>query len=95
MAIPYGLRKVKVFENVPANTLVQVDDFFGQGGYGYLQVTNVNLTDTLKFTVNIGTGSDPIGKSIPIPMNDVPTDIPMVVLNFMATDVVTVVAYGN
>jgi hypothetical protein len=95
MAIPYGLRKVKVFENVPANTLVQVDELFGAGSYGYIQVTNVNLTDTLKFTVNIGTGSNPQGNTIPIPMSDTPTDIPMTVTNFMATDVVTVVAYGN
>lgn len=93
MAVTYGFRKIKVFEAVPANTLIQVDEMFGVAGFGYFDVINVNANAALKLTVNTNVNGGQPGVSIPIP--GATYNLPAYVTNFKANDVVTVIAYGN
>ena len=89
MATPIGLRKVMVFENVPANQEQIIDN---RGNFGYLEVTNNNASE-VKFHANDFTDQGHKGVGIPIPPNSTRA-IPLTVYKFTATDVVTVIAYG-
>lgn len=89
MATPIGLRKVKVFKNVPANTEQVIDH---SGVYSYIEVTN-NTASEVDFIINDYPEQGHIGVGIPIPPNYTRA-IPLNVYKFKATGVVTVVAYG-
>jgi hypothetical protein len=89
MATPIGLRKVKAFINVPANTEKIIDE---HGNFGYIEVTN-DTASAVDFLVNDYPEQGHQGTAIPIKANTT-RPIPLTVYKFKATGVVTVVAYG-
>lgn len=90
MSTPYGLRKVKVFDLVPANTEVVIDDH--RGAYGYIEVTNTTASP-ITIQVNDYPSQGMQGVSIPIGANAT-RPLPLQTYKFKATAIVTVVAYG-
>lgn len=90
MASTLGFRQTKVFEDVPADTIVIVDDY--RGAFLYSEVTND--TDTKVYlTINDNPQGGHPGASIPIAPKST-RNIPASLYSFKATDVITVVAYG-
>ena len=90
MATPIGLRKVRVFTAVPANTEIVIDDY--HGNYGYIEVTNATAS-AVDIVVNDNPAGGVQGVAIPVEANST-RPIPLVTYTFKATGVVTVVAYG-
>lgn len=90
MATPLGLRLVKVFTAVPANTKTDINN---SGSFLYHEVTNGTGAE-IGFAVNDFSVENGVpAVTIPIPPNSTRA-IPMSIYNFKATGIVTVVSYG-
>jgi len=93
MANAVGFRQCKLFENVTAGVQTIVDDSQrGAGSFLLFEVTNATATDGY-FIVNDMPENGHPGTKIPVPKGTT-RQIPMMVVCFNVTQVMTVVAYG-
>lgn len=90
MLLRLGFRKVRTFVDVPAGTVTEIDK---HGNFSLIEVTN-DGDEPVEFHVNDFTHQGHSGDMIPIPAKTTRV-IPLVVYNFHATGIVTVVAYGH
>lgn len=90
MASTLGFRQTRVFENVPANTEVIVDEY--RGAFLYSEVTN-ETASKIYLIVNDNQQGGHAGARVPIAPNATRA-IPASLYTFKATGIVTVVAYG-
>lgn len=90
MATPLGLRQVKVFEDVPADEVVIIDNY--RGAFLYHEVTN-DTASTVYIEANHNPEGGHPGVKIPIKAGATRA-IPLALYSFKPTGVVTVVSYG-